>query len=242
MTTNVYDIGAGYLTTDSRWSIKNGDWVAYVDDTGYDKLVFDEQIAILFAGDLLKIDVWKQWFIEGRTGEYPDLHDGMSLIIVDMSDGSSQFTADYLLKSIEGDLLKALYAGTGAPHAKDCWQVNKCAKKAINSAIEADIFSGGLVVELLRENAQSNVKNSAKVDKVMYEMKERGIMTNVVTNITMHVKDAANDGVTGDAKDFANKVVAGSLAISAPFPGINQPWTNDKKRELISVLDKYKRN
>jgi hypothetical protein len=49
-------------------------------------------------------------------------------------------------------------------------------------------------------------------------------------------------GVTGDAKDFANKVVAGSLAISAPFPGINQPWTNDKKRELISVLDKYKRN
>lgn len=239
MTTNVYDIPAGLLTSDTRWSVEDVDWIAYVDDSGYDKIVFDSDIGILFAGNLAKIDIWKQWFLSGRIDPAPTELDGISLIIVDIKDGTVQFKTDYLLESVTEDVTEAWYSGTGGPYAKDCWQVNRCAKKAVNTAIECDAFSGGEVKFVDRTTSGTNIRNDVQYLEIMEILKERGMMINKQNYKAVPIKDAANDPSDPTLQAFANKVMSGSVQLNAPFPGMEQPWTKDKKEELHSVLARY---
>lgn len=240
MTTNVYDVPAGLMTSDSRWSSElDSDWIAYVDDTGYDKIVFDSDLGILFAGDLNRIDIWKQWFLQGRKGSIPKEVDGISIILVDMISGQVVFETDYLLKSMSDESEVAFYSGTGGPFAKDCWQVNRSAMRAVDSAISADIFSGGIVLHLCRSTLVTNVVNTVDPAGVVNLMKERGIMMNRHDRQSVLVKVAANDSSNLTRQDLANKVISGNVELSAPFPGISQPWTNEKKSELKSVLERY---
>lgn len=249
MTTNVYDVASGLLTSDSRWSAKDGEWMVYVDDTKFDKIIADAQLALLFAGDLLNIAAWKNWVVAGRAAPAPmDMLNETSIVIVDVATGDVVFNTDYLLWSDIGPARHAWYGGTGAPYAKDCWEVNKCAKKAVESAIMADKYSGGTVLHFNRNTLVSNVMNSESHLSVMAQMKERGIMKNSsgaefkVSEVVSSDNSAEYDsaGVLDSvAKKLAEKVMNGSITLSAPFPGIEQPWTNEKKLELARVLERY---
>lgn len=240
MTTNVYDVPAGLLTSDSRWSCELDDgWIAYVDNSGYDKIVYDNQLAILFAGNLAKIDHWKNWFTKNRNGDQPQEVDGISLIVANIKTGEVIFKTDYLLESTSEKQIDALYSGTGGPYAKDCWQINKCAKKAVETAISVDIFSGGDVSFLHRESSETNVKNSVFADEVMALMKERGILMNKNLQQAVAIKDAANDSSDPNFQRMAQRVLSGNIELNAPFPGMDQPWTNEKKAELRNVLSSF---
>lgn len=243
MTTNVYDISAALLTSDSRWSYEESGWIVYVDDTAYDKIAFDEDLGLLFAGNLTKIDIWKKWLYDGRLVDPPlDQVDDMSIIGVDMHSGNVIFWSDYLLNSIANNVIEAWYGGTGGPYAKDCWQLNRCAQKAISTAIEKDDFSGGSTVYVRRSNFDTNIRNSVHVSSVLAQMKERGIMLNVKgSRDEKLLKDAVNDPADQVAHSIAKKVMSGKAALGAPFPGMAQPWTQEKKDELAAALRPYVR-
>src|SRR5471030_312080 len=240
MTTNVYDIAAGLLTSDSRWSFEEAGWLVYVDDTGYDKLAFDSQLGFLFAGDLGAIDEWKQWVAGGRIVGAPlNNIDLMPVIVVDMADGSVPFISDYMLKS-GNTQVEAWYGGTGGPYAKDCWQVNKCAKTAVVTAKNSDQFSGGAVMHIERITLDTNINNSMSASNVNTQCQERGIMINTKSSQgPVLVKDAANDPTNVVAQEIAKKVLSGAARLGAPFPGMRQPWTQEKKAELAEALERY---
>lgn len=45
-----------------------------------------------------------------------------------------------------------------------------------------------------------------------------------------------------NAKKLIEDILSGKIKLQSPFPGMNKPWTNEKKQELNSVLDKLKKN
>jgi hypothetical protein len=50
MTTNIYDGNAKIMACDSRWSIPYGNWVFYLDDSGYEKIHRHTSYSLMFAG------------------------------------------------------------------------------------------------------------------------------------------------------------------------------------------------
>lgn len=42
-----------------------------------------------------------------------------------------------------------------------------------------------------------------------------------------------------NAKKLIKDILYGEIKLQSPFPGMNKPWTNEKKQELNAVLDKY---
>lgn len=241
MTTNVYDNNAALLTSDSRWSREMGDWVAYVDDTNYDKIVHDNKLAFLFAGELPEINRWKEWILGGRKKDArPILYDTkMSVIQIDVADGKIVFKSHLFKNTSFGAATKALFAGTGAEPAKECWDVNKCAKTAIVSAAKKDYLSGGYVVFFNRKSRQGNVTNTATASGLQDQLKERGILMNTKTQTSMSIKDAANDTTNTTAQALATAVMSGSINLNAPFPGMDTPWSEQKKTEFEAALALY---
>jgi hypothetical protein len=241
MTTNIYDLKAALLTSDSRWSAKVGDLIAYVDNTNYDKIVFDKRLAFLFAGDLPEIDLWKSWIIAGRKKleTPPIMHAKMQVIQIDIASGKVVFQSHNFTSSAFGVALKALFAGTGAGFAKACWDVNKCAKTAIVSASVGDARSGGDVKFLKRDTKVTNVTNSATSADVQEQLKVRGFLMNTNNaQATILVKDAANDA-SHPGYAIAQSVMTGAIPLSAPFPGMDEPWSKAKKAEFEAALALY---
>ncbi|WP_348696451.1 hypothetical protein [Duganella fentianensis] len=243
MTTNVFDVTTGQLTSDGRWSIEKMDWLVFVDDTGYDKIIFDDDLAFAFAGNVTKINFWKEWVAGGRVDPVPmDKLDQMQLIIVNMVTGALEFASDYILFSHAGNALEALYGGSGGPSAKDCWNSNRCAITAIESAKSKDVFSGGQTKFLLSKTKQNNLSNNVGVTEINEQCKQRGLMMNLKNPLnTVLVKEAANDGSNPIVQSIANDVMQGKAEMSAPFPGMHLPWTQEKKSELSSVLARFAR-
>lgn len=243
MTTNVYDATVGLLTSDSRWSRLTGEWLIYVDDTGYDKIVFDHKLAFLFAGDLPNIDVWKQWINNGRKGNPPIEHLGrMSVIQIDTKTAKVVFMSHPSFpKTSFGTALRAVFAGTGGVHAKACWDANKCAKQAVVTAIGQDIQSGGEVKHLECANRQHNL-TAAKFSQlhVTEQAKTKGFIMNINSNqAPIKVQDAANDPSNPTVKALADIVLAGGMSFSAPFPDMDVAWSDEKIKEFEAALQAY---
>lgn len=247
MTTNVLDCVNGMLTTDSRWSADNGDWVAYVDDTNYDKLAFTSRVGFLFAGDMPPIDAWKHYVNGGmKKGTRPVIPQTwlpgtrIQIIQVDLSTGKIVFKSHNFLNTSFGLAVKALFAGTGAPFAKACWDARKCAKTAIVSAAVEDARSGGNVVYLNRVTRENNVRNTATAQSVLDQLKDRGYLMNAKQNqAAVLLKDAASDPANPAAQAFAKAVMSGAAPLTAPFPGMDEPWTQEKLAELDLALSEY---
>lgn len=247
MTTNVLDCVHGVLSTDSRWSSDNGDWVAYVDDTNYDKLAFTSRVGFLFAGDMPPIEAWKGYVTNGmKKGTRPIIPQTwlpgtrIQVIQVELSTGRIVFQSHKFLNTSFGVAIKALFAGTGAPYAKACWDINKCAKTAIGSATLDDLRSGGNVVYLNRVTRENNVTNTATAQSVLDQLKDRGFLMNATQKQpAVLLKDAANDPSKPAAQAFAKAVMSGAAPLTAPFPGMDEPWTKEKLAEFDAALSEF---
>jgi hypothetical protein len=243
MTTNVYDKVSGILSSDGRWSVSKDRWVAYVDDTGYDKLAFTSKVGFLFAGSLPHIDKWKRYVQGGmKKGTRPLLSPAMkiSIIQVDLAAGEIVFKSANLLQSGTGAALAALFGGSGAAPAKMCWDVNKCALQAVTSAAQRDDLSGGTVVYLKRNSRESNVQNVASAEDAVKLFHDRGILMNIAQQqAPVLLKDAANDPNNPEAQAIAKSILSGDAPLIAPFPGIDEAWSEDHLRELDAALAMY---
>lgn len=248
MTTNVYDKVAGMLTTDSRWSMLSGDWLAFVDDTGYDKLAYTAKVGFLFAGQLSLISEWKAYVAGGmKKGTRPSITQAMweegriSIIQVELATGKLDFQSHKHINSSFGAAVRAVYAGSGAIYAKECWDCNKCAITAIRSAALKDRESGGEVVFLNRKNRANNVRGEVSAVAVGDQFNDKGYIMNTTNEDSMVlVRDAANDHSRPDAQAAAKAFLSNPAAsLCAPFPGMGEPWTQEKIAELDAALSKY---
>lgn len=238
---------AGVLSTDSRWSIlsNDGEWLAFVDDTDYDKLVCMRSAGFLFAGDLPLIDAWKQYVLAGmKKGTRPEViqRTKISVIQVDLTTGDIVFQSHKMLRAMFGSAVRAVFAGTGAEPAKDCWDKNKCAVTAITSASAKDKRSGGKVVYLRRSPRGGNEVNTTTADQVMQIIKDRGFLMNTsnAQPVIVPITTAANDASNLVAQAFANEILSGGSApLSAPFPGMDEPWSDETVAEFERVLSLY---
>lgn len=247
MTTNVLDCINGMLTTDSRWSSDNGDWLAYVDDTNYDKLAYTSKVGFLFAGDMPPIDEWKRYVANGmKKGTRPVIANAwvpgtrVSIIQVELATGRIVFRSHNFLNTSFGVAVRALFAGTGAVPAKVCWDEKKCAITAVASAAREDERSGGTVVYLNRATRANNVTNTATAEQVREQLKDRGLLMNLTQQqAPVLLKDAANDASNPAAQAFAKAVMSGAAPLNAPFPGMDEPWSDEKLAELDAALSEF---
>lgn len=237
MTTNAYDFGSGVLASDSRWSADADGYLFYADNVGYEKIVYDTRLAILFAGHLNIIDEWKRWFIAGREGRAPGVTSYLSLCVIDVKTGMVRMDHGVCLKS---PCTIARFAGTGAPHAERCWATNKSAIRSIETALILDMKSGGQVSYLNRAGLQNNLKNHSSVNQVMLALSTKGEMIMLNGNqkqIPVSIKDAIKDPAVNDA--FMKVKNGGAASLGAPFMGMGTAWTPEEERNLYNILAEY---
>ena len=237
MTTNVFDRSKDILACDSRWSGSEGGYLFYVDNVGYEKIVFDSRIALLFAGDLDIIDAWKAWFKSGRYAPAPHTTGKLSLCIVDLMDGS--VPVDHGMK-LDSACKLARFAGTGSPHALNAWSTHGDALLSVETACSLDMQSGGNVAHLSRVTKENNLNNVSSAQELLNSFLPNGEMIMLNGNqkqspvkISEGIKDPA-------ANEAFHKMMAGGLSgVCAPFTGMGTPWTEEEVSKLYATLASY---
>jgi hypothetical protein len=237
MTTNVYDFRAGLLASDSRWSGRVDDYLFFVDDVRYEKIVFDSMLALLFAGNLDIIEIWKAWFRGGRYGHPPHVNQNLSMCIIDLQTGLAR--KDHGIKLLS-PCTYARFAGTGSPHALQCWTTNQNAIQSVETACGLDMMSGGKVAYLDRQSRSNNLENVSPVEHVMDAFLPRGEMIMMKGNqkqTPVPIKEAIKDPAANQA--FQKMMGNGSAGVCAPFIGMGTPWTQEEKDDLYAILAEY---
>lgn len=236
MTTTVYDQKSGYVACDSRWSILGDFGVLYVDDAPFQKIEVVNGVVFVFAGRAPVIDAWKKYLrslAKGETSEAPTL-EGVALLAAKLGGGEllDHYQQDILLPSPVEPTTS--FAGTGASHAARCWVSNQCAKRAVQSAMLYDLYSGGEVrhVELMSGN--SNLITCEGIESLDQAFLEQGMVMltrNDQAKGPMPFKVAAE--LDSELKELYGKVANGSMRaeIQAPCDAVfNKPLPEDKAR------------
>lgn len=237
MTTNVNDLTASKLATDSRWSTHiPGHAICYIDDTGFDKIFVDKNLkfASSFAGNSKLISEWKDWLATDMSTNPPLVYDedvSVSICIMDCS-GKLLFQAR---QDIEHQEDGSLFAGSGALHAYECWKANKSAEVAVLSAQKVDPFSGGSVVSVDFVNCNHNVQNTLSLrDLNAIFIKKGYVMYLNSTGSTVEFQTAAaNDP---KLQELAKNLSAGTAQLTAPHDSMYQDWTEQQKLDLSNAL------
>ena len=235
MTTNVSCIKGNTLASDSRWSFEIFDGsvvfaVAYVDNTGYDKISFDIDSGYIFAGHSELIDQWKKWVATDQTDPRPPVARDFAVCVTTLSDGSIFFEHGQLVQDENCRM-----AGTGAEGAYDCWSIHQDAKKAVESAKVSDIFSGGDVKYLHGEAKDHNLNLPALFTAIKNEFLKKGMVmyTNPQSKAIPIDEACANDSRIQTVRD---NVANGSLAAKAPNGRDPVIWTPADEARLDKAL------
>lgn len=235
MTTTIHDKIADRITSDSRWSaVLNENEILYIDDTPFEKLVDAGPFALVMAGDSILIKQWKEWISRGAApSSRPPVErstpQGKQFICVCLIVKPS-----YVLFDTEQTCLlvpNARFSGSGKHYAKQCWEVNKCAKKAIESAKINDLFSGGIVKFVDFNAGSSNLsQDTLSVDELHYEMQENGFVINKTTSEVIPMKEYKTK------EDVKKGFETGSLVASAPVGDFMSPWDTALESKLDNAI------
>lgn len=243
MTTNVICRDQGLLTSDSRWSIEAFDGqphlVAYVDDTGFDKLAVSPQFAMVFAGNAHLIEKWKTWFsapildLANRPPAKEMVNNGTKQVsvtigFVQKATGAMIFSAGMFMSHRD----VARFSGSGAPFAKDCYAVNGCGMKAVGSAGTKDHFTGGETkyIQLRTGSMNLSILPGSKQDMIN-ALQQRGFVMDTNTKAVTAMSDWKSP--TSDAQ---KAISAGIEALSAPTGLPPHQWTEQEERDLDQAL------
>lgn len=239
MTTNVIDRRKYVVASDSRWSILNEaeGYLAFVDDTGFDKIGDRNHASLVCAGDALLIEAWKNWFREPvldisklpDTERY-DANGAVSSIVVSLvtkPDGRLVYSFGWYLDHME----EAKFSGSGAAPARDCYVVNGCGRTAVASAGMVDPMTGGetkyVEVQTARHNLHQEVVSLKEVEE---QLMNRGLVMDL-KNPEKVVSIAQ-----WNQQSVAKGLEAGSLSLSAPTGQPHRAWTEVEKNELRKAL------
>ena len=257
MTTNITDIDAKQMASDSRWTIswpaELPKYVVRLDDSGCDKIVIYQGLVFIFAGDGLLIQIWKDWLATfpptSLAGMPPVKREAggkliwICLCIVEMT------TADILFvekQEFEPNQTSpsAFFAGTGAPHARPCWRKNRNARRAVETAKAADIFSGGEVKYVNLVSGDHNLGNSESIHDVSLRLVREGFVMEYQHISQKTAPPEAGEPIAEAAKSnpelqkLVDDVKSGRTVASAPFGSMHEPWSPGSEQRLRDVLAK----
>ena len=219
--------------TDSRWSLSLGHAVLYIDDTSFEKIAHDGKLVFIFAGNSARIRDWKAWIAnpQSTVSVRPPVDD-IAICIIELASATVVFEHDQHIMVDDGR-----FAGTGAWPAYTCWNVNRDALKAVESAKLADRFSGGNVKFFNLSTGEKNLNEPDDFDSIKNELLTRGMVMYFQNPAHVPVKEAAaNDKVVDVALD---QIAKGQQSLTAPCPAAANQWTEDEKSRLDSVLERY---
>ena len=232
MTTNVFDEARGLMATDSRWSIRQGKYIIYLDDTGCDKILLVRKRAIMFAGNGGRIQQWKDWLLsEPKDDSMQPKEEGICICIADVEAGRVKKSFKQTVVDKEG-----YFAGSGTRFAVPCWAFNRDARRAVDTAKQADDCSGGEVKYVDFKKSDHNLYHGNKVTIQMVDnaILTRGLVMTTNTAQSLPFAAAANDDA--ELAEIRAKIAAGDLSASAPSDGMYEEWSAAEKNELKESL------
>lgn len=237
MTTNAIDRIKKIVATDSRWSIEKGQYMLFVDDTGFDKLADRHTAAIVFAGDGQLIQLWKDWFstpilntaalppVE-RADHVGEIH-SVTLFMLEKPTCRITLASGWMLAHED----EGIFAGSGAEFAKICFAKNGCSKFAVKTASENDPATGGetkfIELDTNRHNLSKAECSLADAEKQLWE---RGYIMDMNTRETMALSEFKTNA-TGALQSMER------MTISAPTGLPTRRWSDAEKAELKSALE-----
>lgn len=230
MTTNVTDLVSEQVASDSRWSFPEVNFVLYVDDTGFDKIVLHGNYAWMFAGSGRLIQEWKDWLASNPTSSAgrPGVN-GVAFCIVDLVKKVVNHWGQDIVLS------QAMFAGSGALPAHMCWSRNRDPLKAVESAKSQDIYSGGIVKFLKFLCKSNNLVNTETIFDVSTACLQRGtVMYHSQKPATPVAVAAANDP---EVKALVQKIQTGTATASAPCDAMYNNWPAAEVERLDKSLD-----
>ena len=235
MTTNVFDEVKRFMATDSRWSVRQGKFIVYLDDTGCEKIEINRGHAFMFAGNGGRIQQWKNWIRSNPTDDSGQpQEEGVCFCIVDMSTGKVKRSVKQKLIPVGG-----FFAGTGTTFAVPCWTANQDAHRSVETAKTQDDCSGGEVKFYDFAGGKHNLNypsGNVTIQMVDAAILKRGLV--MITNensaqILPFAKAAAN---SPEVAEIHAKIAAGELSASAPAEGMYEAWTAEEKAGLKDTL------
>jgi hypothetical protein len=236
MTTNAIDQRKRIVASDSRWSFERDGHLYFVDDTGFDKIVDRPRAAIICAGDAQLIADWKAWFTSRIPSqvlpatERTDRSGAMAAICVSVIAKPTcqlMFRNGWYLSADED----AMFTGTGAQFAYQCYLLNKCGRLSIASAAKSDPQTGGETKYIELDTNKHNVSLLQKEMKDLdREMLTRGMVMNMTTKkvVTIHEHQAAHGS-------SAQAAIA-RFDLSAPTGHAPRAWSDAEKEKLSRVM------
>ncbi|WP_042141851.1 hypothetical protein [Pseudomonas parafulva] len=232
------------LASDSRWSFTLPDspnLLAFVDDTGFDKLAIRGDHAMVFAGDGLLVEKWKQWFTQPKLDfdelppverEIDDPLEPEPVLISLIRTSSCEIlyeTEDFLAYGES-----ASFAGSGASYAKRCYVENGCCQTAVATAGKHDPATGGETKFIDLSTRQHNLSQiSVSLRDATQAFMERGIVMDITTK-----EETAFLELVECFSDFD----VGSARLSAPIGKSGHHWTDHEKGKLFAALQDMKRH
>lgn len=240
MTTNVIDLLSGQIACDSRWSFESrqDNFVIYVDDTGFEKILSVGDFAYTFAGNGLLIQKWKDWLRCPSPNEIPMpltesiTPSGLMGITVCMIHKDTRRVA--FAKGHPTRVDGAMFAGSGAVHASGCWIVNQDAQRAVETAKARDPLSGGTVKYLVFSSGDHNLTETSTIDDVGRSLVTKGTVMYANQNV-LSVEEAAKRDE--NVRRVVEGAAAGSIIANAPCPGMYNAWSSEEVANFKAALE-----
>jgi hypothetical protein len=208
--------------------------VAYVDDTGFDKMAFDEDTGYMFAGPGPVIDEWRKWALSPNQSlmKRPAVATHFAVCMTDLTTGEillehGQKVSDALCRM----------AGTGAQPAYECWAVNGDAQRAVVSATRKDPLSGGEVKFLSHAGSKHNLNFSVPFSSIKDQFLQKGMVMYIASSqAPIPIAEAAKNDPR--IKQLVDQVDKGQSAAEAPSGYDPVIWTPADEARLDEALAK----
>ena len=237
VTTNVIDLNAKVVASDSRWSYVQDDKMHYVDDTSFDKIAVCDDAVMVCAGDAELIGVWKEWL---NKDQFYNVQTPPTEL-----DRNGEIVSVYvsLITRPEGELLYSkgvylfvdgmfMFAGSGGTHACDCFTTNKDVEMCIETAKKQDICTGGQVRKIDVVTGKSNLADpQLGVDDIQASYSQRG-------NTMDLVKSTKQSAAPGGSASNDQQVQGEKLFFTAPTGPLESRWTQEDHVRLGKALQK----
>lgn len=241
MTTNVFDVQAAIVASDSRWSytLKDGEIiraVVYADDTGFDKMVAGQGTCALFAGRSNLIDAWKEYIKSSHkiVLRRPDTEDKFAMCVINSANGSIIFEHGQEHREEK----EYRFAGTGATWARNCWLSNHDALRAVDSASNKDKYSGGEIKYFKIKIQDHNLNFSGVYSSINKAITQRGrVMYTAYDLKEVSIQDAAKTDVK--VQTLLRDIASGNASAEAPIGQKKVIWTDADNKRLDDSLEAF---
>lgn len=188
----------------------------------------------MFAGSSAIIQSWKEWLRSGPTS-LPNIPDPGAVCLVDLKEKILMFERGQDIQNHDVRI-----AGSGSIHAMACWNANKDARRAVESAKRSDIFSGGTVRFICANTGEKDIEDVCSADHlnkqvipmeglVMYKFSSGKTTVGPMPVSEASMKDP-------EVKQAIDRLVSGATALSAPCDGMYNEWTSEETEAFRSAL------